>query len=264
MQVKYELTKCNNKTSVALGCFDGVHKGHIQVIKNAVQSSLTSCIFTFSNDPQNFFLSTKIPQICSHNQKINLFKNLGVNLVFCIPFKNIFKLSDVEFVDEVLVKKLNAKTVVCGFNYHFGFSGTSDTLRLKHICKEKNISVKIIPPVIDKQNPISSTRIRSLIKNGDVKSAGILLGRNFCIEAKIKKIDKEFVFQKVDKQQIIPKSGVYLSNIKTKEHSVDCQIKVFKQNNEVVLLPSVSQHQIKNLYEKNVEINFIDYVKRSF
>lgn len=261
MQVKYKLTKCNNKTSVALGCFDGVHKGHTFVISKAIQTNLTSCVFTFSNDPQNFFLSTKVPQICSKNQKMNLFKNLGINLVFCIPFESIYKLSDIEFVDKILVKTLNAKTVVCGFNYHFGASGTSDALKLKHICKKRGISVETISPIFENHHLVSSTKIRSLIKNGNVKLASTLLGRNFSIEAKIKKTAKGIVFQKVDQEQISPKPGIYLSQIQINDCSLGCQTKVFYQGNEVVFMPSLSQQEIKNLYEKNVEIKFLDKIK---
>ena len=112
--------------SLALGTFDGIHKGHQFLIKEAVKKAKEtggkSMVLTFSEHPQKVFRGvTKPILINTHKEKIHLLKQLGVDIVVFAHFTDEFKnLSAHEFFLEILKNKLNAKYIFAGFNYTFG------------------------------------------------------------------------------------------------------------------------------------------------
>ena len=101
-------------------------------------------------------------------EKENAIEKLGIEELYIIDFQKIMNLTPEEFVKDILYKKLNAYSVVCGFNYHFGKGGYSNAEDLRKICKNYNIKTYIIKPVLYKSKPISSTRIRQAIKFNDI------------------------------------------------------------------------------------------------
>lgn len=258
MQVKNELTKCNFETSIALGCFDGVHKGHTRVIEKAIDSNYKSCVFTFCNDPQNFFSSIKTPQIYSCGQKNIIFQKLGIDIVFYVPFEEVRDISSSDFINEILIEKLNAKKLSCGFNYHFGKGGTSTATDLKKICEKNGIEVEIVQPVYQDGKVISSTKIRYLIENGNLKKASELLGRPFSIISKPEKLLKNAIIQRVNKcAYAVPKDGIYKSKIRlNQKYILDGKTQVTSESKHAIL-KTFSSHEIKNLSLENLEVIFL-------
>ena len=108
-----------NKSVVTIGKFDGLHKGHKVLIEKTVQyakkNNMKSVVFTFSNHPANFFEREKVRKIITNKDKITTMKNLGVDIVINLPFDEYMtKISAIDFVENILVKKLNAKKNICG------------------------------------------------------------------------------------------------------------------------------------------------------
>ncbi len=217
----------NKNTAVCLGFFDGVHKGHKAVIKEAVKQkkfSLIPVLFTFDTSP---VLQTKniSPELITDNHtKSKILKNIGIEHVIYYPFSELKDLSPEEFVYKIILKKLKAKKVFCGFNYKFGKGGFSDSQTLKKLCQNYNITVEIVPPIIDDNLPISSTRIRSLIKSGKVDIAERLLERSFSFTSKVitgrklgRKLGAPTLNQTLPKDLVVPKFGVYASLVSFKD-----------------------------------------------
>lgn len=171
--------------AIALGTFDGVHLGHRAVIGEAVRlaaaEGLAPAVFTFSDLPKNAFLPEKkrIPPLCSPNEKASRFEELGVELMYSLPFgPELYTLSAEEFVRGVLIGRLNAKHVVCGQDHRFGAGGRGDASLLINVCGECGCSVTVVPPVSLRGERISSTRIRRLLELGYVSEARELLGHD--------------------------------------------------------------------------------------
>ncbi len=178
MEIYYNLKKSEISTAVALGFFDGVHIAHRKILERTAKYSrrgLKPCVLTFSQNPRAIVENIKLDLITTNEQKLEIMKNIGIQAVYMLDFNSIRDWSPEEFVSKILCDTLNAKAVFCGFNYRFGESGAGDTDMLKKLCKEYNIEVFVQTPVLYKDKPVSSTRIRSAIKNEDFKLAERML-----------------------------------------------------------------------------------------
>lgn len=178
MKIYTSLQKQILPLSIALGYFDGVHKGHKKVIEETVKlksKGVVPAVLTFSENPKTFISGIKYDQLTDTETKQKIFENLHVEVLYTIDFNTVKDLSPEKFVKNILKETLNVKYVVCGFNYHFGKNGTADAVTLKNLCSEVNIETKIINPILYKCEPISSTRIREALKNKDSFNAEKML-----------------------------------------------------------------------------------------
>lgn len=177
------------KTAVALGNFDGIHKGHQVLIKKAVKTAeekgIKSAVFTFSNHPRNVIAGSNVVRnIIYEDEKTEILEGMGVDYLFSISFEEIMKLSPQEFVDKVLIEKFRIDTAVCGFNFTYGYkaAGTADMLR---DMASGRFDVSVVAPVKVDGQVVSSTLIREKIMSGDVEAVPELLGRNFTIRGTV-------------------------------------------------------------------------------
>ena len=177
------------KTAVALGNFDGIHKGHQVLIKKAVKTAeekgIKSAVFTFSNHPRNVIAGNSVVRnIIYEYEKIEILEEMGVDYLFSISFEEIMKLSPQDFVDKVLIERFRIDTAVCGFNFTYGYkaAGTADMLRGMAAGR---FDVAVVDPVKVNGQVVSSTLIREKIMNGDVEAVPELLGRNFTIRGTV-------------------------------------------------------------------------------
>lgn len=180
MEILSEIKNENRReTAVALGFFDGLHLGHKKVIKKALyfkNKGLTPTVFTFSQNPKAILSGDNILQIMDIDEKVQQLEKMGIELFYAVDFLKVKNLTPEEFVKNILLEKLHAKAVVCGFNYHFGCGGAAGAEDLKKICKKYDIKTYIVKPVLYKKEVISSTRIRNALKNNDFQKANIMLG----------------------------------------------------------------------------------------
>lgn len=168
----------NKKTAVALGNFDGVHIGHISLIKKIKEfEDLASCVWTFAEHSLSI-LENGLECITSNSEKAEIFERENIDYLVFQDFNDIRYLQPEEFVEQVLVNYLNAGAVVCGFDFRFGRGGAGDAELLKKILARKNIETVIIPPVIFYGQVVSSSLIRKLIQAGETEKAQKFLGRD--------------------------------------------------------------------------------------
>ena len=210
---------------VALGCFDGVHIGHRAVIEEAIrtarESGLASAVWTFSEPPKNFFAPGSVQILSDREEKCRRISLLGVDLLFCIDFDaHIAALSPEKFFSEIVLKQLNARHVVCGFNYTFGAKSAGNTALLRELCEEHGIKLTVLDPVTSDGVSVSSSLIRSHIENGEMESAQKYLGYPYTIVSRVvdgQKLARRLGFPTVNlipsTNTILPKNGVYVSRI---------------------------------------------------
>lgn len=223
MQIFDTIIKTEYNTAVALGFFDGVHKGHQAVISECKANKNPDeklAVFTFKDSPYNMLSATKKPLLTVNDEKFRLLESLGVEVVFCVDFSEIKDLSDESFVKDILSDKLGAKTIATGFNYHFAKGGKATCTDLKALCEKLSIKTHICEPVIYDGEAISSTRIRDCIKKGNIETANKMLGYNFSISTEITsgnhigtKLKSPTINQSLNKILVVPKFGVYATKV---------------------------------------------------
>lgn len=223
MQIFDTIKKTEYSTAVALGFFDGVHKGHQDVIKSAVDASSDDCkatVLTFKNSPSSMLSGNVKPLLTTNDEKFEIFEKLGVEYVFCIDFDEIRNMSAQDFVKKILNDILNAKFVIAGFNYHFGKGGTATADDLVTMCQELGIKSQKQMPVEYKSEAISSTRIRQCVASGEIEDANAMLSYNFSVTSNIKSgnhigttLSTPTINQPLNCNIVTPKFGVYASKV---------------------------------------------------
>ena len=197
-------------TFVALGSFDGLHLGHQAVIKTATtRADLIPTVFSVLPDRPT-------EQLLQQSHRQALLEQMGVALWYPTSLKEIAHMTAEEFFQTVLIDTLQAKAVVCGFNFRFGQGAKGDTHLLQRLCDEYGISLTVIPPVTYGRQPVSSSRIRQALQQGDLTAATAMLGRKFSFTATVQsgqhlgqKLGFPTVNQPLPAQLVCPKWGVY-------------------------------------------------------
>lgn len=176
-------------TVIALGTFDGLHLGHIDVINTAKdyaeRSGLKLAVFTFSNHPLALIRPDLVPvRIISAEEKIKLLESFGVDYLINIPFTEDFAaLSPDEFLERLAY--FNYRCLVVGENFTYGFWGSGKTETLERSGRKNGFDVIVRPLVKMNGNVVSSTGIRNLIQAGHIEYANRMLGRAYSITGKI-------------------------------------------------------------------------------
>ena len=222
------------KCAVALGNFDGVHKGHATLIRKTVALSreygLSSCVYTFSEHPSNF-KNGFYGIITDNSEKQSIIESLGADIFYLDDFDKVKDLSCEEFCRDILVKKLGAEIAVCGKNYRFGKNREGDCETLKKQMEALGKKTVIIDYVTADSHgtgeAINSTSIRRCISEGETEKAAELMGRPFSICYPViygrqlgRKLGFPTINQKFPKEKLRPKNGVYacLCTIDGKEY----------------------------------------------
>lgn len=171
---------------LALGNFDGIHRGHRAVLEKALfeakKRGLVPAVLLFDEHPKKVLFGEAPPSIITESDKREQLSKMGFSIVTA-SFSEIQNLSAAEFITKIYCS-LNVRAISCGYNYRFGKDARGDTFLLKNECEKLGISLFVAPETIFKGEAISSTRIRRALQNGEIKNANAMLGREFsyCIE----------------------------------------------------------------------------------
>ena len=263
------------KSAVALGFFDGLHLGHTQVIVQALLQELTPIVFTFSNRSvlPKF---TQREDIINYDFKLELLESMGVKHIFAPDFADVKDMTAEQFVEEILVKRLNADFVSCGYDFHFAKGGEAGADTLRELCGRRGIKVCVVPAVKIEGETVSSTLIRELIKSGDIEKANRFLGYELTYSLEVihgKKNGKKMGFptinQEIPETMTVPKQGVYKSRTlagNTDYHSItNIGVKPTIDLEEGELrVPLMETHIIGyegDLYGKRVSVSLLGYMR---
>lgn len=218
MEVFNRIPELSENTAVALGFFDGLHLAHRAVISAAIneREQLVPMVFTFNignSAPPN---KVGIKSILTQAQKLLELEKLEVSIVVSPEYHEIDGIEPESFFEDILVKKLKARFVSCGYDYSFGRNARGNIMLLKQLCEKHNIKLEVIPALSVEGAEISSSRIREAISKGDIPLANELLGYEYYIFGKVMhglKIGNTIGFPTINQElfetQVMPKFGVY-------------------------------------------------------
>ncbi len=170
-----------NKLALALGTFDGLHRGHLNVLNEAKAFALEGFVpamLMFDTHPQSILKGIAPPLLITREDKEDFARQNGV-LPVHISFEDIRDLSPEEFLRDILIDKYNVGAVICGENFLFGKDGGGNSKILCELCEKYGIIYKMAQSIEYKGEMISATRIREALAKGDIKTANEMLGRKF-------------------------------------------------------------------------------------
>ena len=271
----FKAQKCDFiKPVVTMGTFDGVHLGHIkllkQVVKKAKESNTKSIVITYFHHPLETIHKKTFPYLLTEREnKEKLIKECGIDCVLYLDFnEKMAQMQPEDFLKKIIIDEIGAKDLIVGYDTHFGNSREGNYQFLKERSSIYNYSIELIEPVKIDNHIISSSLIREYIREGDMQYAAKLLGRNYSIHGSVKlghRIGRKIGFptinlQPLDDNKLIPAIGVYVCEV-----LVDGE-KYFGVTN-IGYSPTMKTTRIKeiethildfneDLYHNNVEISF--------
>ncbi|MBQ7170691.1 MAG: riboflavin biosynthesis protein RibF [Clostridia bacterium] len=203
--------------ALALGCFDGVHKGHAALF-DALLSRAEGRIpaaWTFSDAELSL---KKAGRIFPTEEKLRLIGERGVPYAFLYRFSELADLSPETFVSEILVGECGCGLAVCGYDFTFGRGASGSAETLSRLLEPYGVPTVILPPVADGEGPISSHRVRLLLGEGRMEDAARLLGRPYFLSGTVEhgaRLGRELGFPTINlsvpADAALPRRGVYVS-----------------------------------------------------
>ena len=263
-----------NNTVVTLGKFDGFHRGHMKLVNelHSYSEDYNTVVFTFDISPLKF-LGIHNDYILSKEERMHIYNRLNVDVVIEYPFnENVMKMQPEQFVKEVLIDKLDAKKIIVGNDYHFGYKRQGNVELLRSLSVKYGYDINVVNKVKYENEDISSTRIKQAIRIGKMSDATNMLGYDYFIKSKVidgKRLGRELGYPTINQQiingKVIPPKGVYASRIiiDDKEYMGITNIGEAPTVEEAGIIKSET-HIFGfegNVYEKDACVKLVKYIR---
>ncbi|MBA5724186.1 bifunctional riboflavin kinase/FAD synthetase [Candidatus Liberibacter sp.] len=262
---------------VAIGNFDGIHRGHCSVLENALKiaNGSPTIVLTFEPHPRTILkAATPIFPIIPESIKIKVLENMGFSALIGYKFDlNVANYSAEKFIQKVLVEWLQTKTVVTGARFCFGKNRAGNGALLKKRGIQYGFNTVLVDEIQDNASEIiSSTRIRTALKNGLVNEAAHLLGYHFTVESKVvcgEKLGRKLGYPTAN-MKLMPtislKEGVYTVRFRTQKKISYCGVANFGRSptinqNGSLFLESFIFDFSQEIYGQICTVSFFDFLR---
>jgi len=268
----------SEKTIVTIGTFDGIHIGHQKILKDLIKTAKKegkkSVLLTFFPHPRMVLQKeNKILLLNTIKEKSSLLEKMGLDYLIIHPFSREFsRLTALDFVRDILVNKLNTSRLIIGYDHHFGKNREGNIHQLKEYSLLYDFKVEEIPAQDIDDVSVSSTKIRTALKDGNLKTANNYLGYHYMLNGTVvsgKKLGGTIGFPTANIEikepyKLIPKTGVYI--IRTYINTI-----LYTGMMNIGFNPTVlGKHQTieahlfdfnEDLYGKEITIEFIYFLR---
>lgn len=268
------------KPVLTVGTFDGLHAGHMLLLnrlKNkAKEIGGQSVVFSFNPHPRQVLFpdSPSLKFLNTIDEKLLLLEKAGIDNVIIFPFSKEFaKLDSCNFIEDILHKQLKVSHLVVGYDHNFGRDRQGDVEKLKTCAKPFGFDVERVEALQINNQKVSSTVIRNLLTQGNIKKANEYLTYKYFITGKVmhgKQIGRKIGFPTAnifveDKYKLIPKNGVYAVEIivdeKLKKGMLNIGTKPTVNESQEIFIEVYIFDFRKDIYSKYLQINFIEYIR---
>ena len=256
-----------------LGSFDGLHRGHQELIQQVVSKAKASAVLAVAvtywpHPAEVLFPHKKLKRMFSKKDMIDKFSRMGLDLLVIEDFTQKFsQIEASDYLERYIFEALNPKELVVGKDFKIGRQGKGNLTFLKSYCKEKSISLNVVEPIKIKQSIISSTQIRNLIKEGSVDQVKLFLGEPFYLKGVVLRghqKGRELGFPTaniVREDYLIPKNGVYITLVEFAGNQFQSVTNIgYRPTMSEGLQLVIETHlldQSMDLYEKEIKVNFL-------
>ncbi|MBU2997814.1 bifunctional riboflavin kinase/FAD synthetase [Cellulophaga baltica] len=247
-------------TAVTIGTFDGVHIGHRKLLERLINDAklldLKATVLTFFPHPRMILQQdANIKLLNTLDEKIHILEKIGLDYLMIYPFSREFsRYSATDFVEKILVKGLNSKKIIIGYDHRFGRNRNADIKDLIDYGKTFNFQVDEIPAQEIEDVSVSSTKIRRALEEGDIKTANSYLGYEYMLTGTVKKgkgLGRKIDFPTAnihieESYKLIPLNGVYV-------------VKSTINNRTVFGMMNIGFNPTVNGTERSIEVHFFDF-----
>lgn len=263
-------------TAVALGFFDGIHKGHQAVIgaaaEYAQQNRITPMVFTFSENPKAILCGEKPEALFTDEDRLLKLADNNIEALYLEEFNNIRSMDAKSFVRDFLKNTLKAEFVSCGFNYRFGAGGSGTAEKLVEWCAEYGIGIKRCEPVLYDNQPISSTRIRTALASGKITDANNMLGHRYGFARPVihgneigRTLGTPTLNQAFPEKMCVPALGVYAATVSFDGKSycgvTNIGFKPTVGSDRLLAETWMPDYHGSDLYDKIIDIRLIKFIR---
>ena len=275
-----EATTKNNTALVAtVGFFDGVHIGHqhlIQQVKaESKQLGLPAAVITFPMHPSQVLRADYQPMLlCGYEEKVGKLSTTGIDYCITLPFtRELSQLTAKEFMHNVLKNKLNVHTLFVGYNHRFGRNREDDFSAYKQYGNEVGLHLIEATELQEKNQNISSSRIRNLLKEGDIRTANKFLSYHYTISGQIiegYQVGRTIGFPTAnirawEPYKVMPKLGVYAVLVHVQGAVYQGMLYIGKRptlNHDSDTSVEVNIFDFDgNLYNQPITVEFVDFIR---
>lgn len=273
-------TKELTNTIVTIGTFDGVHLGHQKIINRLLelkkQYGGETLLFTFDPHPRKVLFPNQndLKLITTTEEKCDLLKQFGIDNVLVFPFtKEFSQMSASDYISNIISEKLKTKTLVIGYDHHFGTNREGNINTLKQVCEKYNFTVEEISAKEIDQLNVSSTRIRKAIEDGNIEIANRFLGYTFFIKGKVvkgKQLGRTIDYPTANVQindidKIKPKTGVYAVKVINNNKAYFGMLNIgFNPTTDSDKLQKIEVNIFdfdEDIYEQTIKIEFVKHLR---
>ena len=207
---------------LAIGFFDGLHLGHREILRTLLRlrrPGYRAAVLSFRNHPSTFLRPDKVPPLLGTvEERVNLLASTGIDELFLVPFdERVARIGARAFCTDVIAGILGAKALVVGENFRFGAGREGDATLARETLAAYGTTVVAVPPFMDSDERVSSTRVRAAVLRGDMEAANRLLGESYAVRGRVvvgegrgHDLDFPTANLAVPAEKTLPADGVYV------------------------------------------------------
>lgn len=288
MFIASSIEQIRTPTAIALGNFDGIHQGHRTVLrpiidsfKSTQQPHIYPTVVSFTPHPREFFTGGKLQLLTPILQKAELLSNLGIEQLVLLSFdRGLASLSPQQFVEQIIVKQLQAVLISVGVDFRFGYQRKGTGTDLKNIAADYGIEVQLnsLHKYGDRHDQtlrVSSSLIRQALAAGDMKTANLMLEQPYSLWGKVvtgQQLGRTIGFPTANLQltaeKFLPRFGVYAVDVffeqTTEQTAIKGVMNIGCRPTVAGVAPTIEVHLLNwsgDLYGQTLKVNMMQFIR---